>query len=124
MEEYNKYNKYKHDECIYEEINEIINIECYDCINKIKTVDCCKSTGSPNSYIDCKCYDKTIIKKICKKCNEIQDEINVLKNELDDVLYMLSYDIQNYKDCEYNINRLHNLSKMLREYNSLLLEKM
>lgn len=61
-----QYNKYKHDEYIYEEINEIINIECYDCINKIKILECCKSTGAPNCYIDCKCIDEIIIKKYVK----------------------------------------------------------
>lgn len=104
--------EYYHDECEFQEITETICIECEYCIDKHKTARCCK------------CFGRRITKMTCIKCRELEKLKQKLIDESDDILYNLSYDIKNYRDCEERINRLHGLSKLLRKINSVLLEKM
>lgn len=113
----------EHSECEYYEIKETINVQCKDCAYNIKTVQCCKTTGLPDYYIDCKCFVKTLVKKECKICYKIKESIIKLEFELDDLLYSLSYGIKHYKDCKGMIERLQSISMQLRDYNRILIEK-
>ena len=115
---------YYHDECEFQEITETICIECEDCIDKHKNAQCCKPSGFTDYQIECKCFGRRITKMTCIKCRELEKLKQKLIDESDDILYNLSYDIKNYRDCEEQINRLHGLSKSLRKINSVLLEKM
>ena len=113
----------EHSECEYYEIKTNIDVECKDCAYNIKSYQCCKSTGRPDYYIDCKCFVKTLVKKECKICYQIKESIIKLELELDDLLYSLSYDIKHYQDCSNKIDMLNTISMQLRDYNRILLEK-
>jgi len=115
---------YYHDECEFQEITETICVECEYCIDKPKTARCCKTSGFTDYQNECKCFGKRVTKMTCIKCRELEKLKQKLIDESDDILYNLSYDIKNYRDCEEQINRLHGLSKSLRKINSVLLEKM
>lgn len=111
--------------CEKKEINRTISIECFNCINNIREPDYCKSGSGCISYrVDCKCHDKIISVIECKICEQYKENINILKDELDELLYNLSYDIKQYEKCKDKIDRLHEISRILREYNRILLEKM
>ena len=112
-----------HPICEKEEITESIFVECYNCINNIRETRCSKSTGSINYHRECKCYDKITIHIVCKKCELITDLLVNLNDELDDLIYNLSYDIKKYKDCKDKINRIHEISKLMREYKSMIIHK-
>jgi hypothetical protein len=119
-----EHNEHFHSTCEKEQVIETVFIECHNCINHIREANCCKSGGSIIYEIDCNCIDKTITTIVCKKCECIKDKITCLKDELDELLYNLSYDIKTYNNCENRINRIHDISKRLREFDSLLLEKL
>ena len=107
---------YEHDKCEMEEITEKLSIQCENCIDKIKD----QRTGWIHN---CKCHDKYVKKMRCKTCARIKTRINSLQYTLDETLYFIAYDAKNFIDCEDNINRLHELSKELRQCNRILCEK-
>lgn len=90
-------------------------IQCSDCINGIKT--CSRDP-------DCACVDKTKSIMVCKACTIIRTDIKLLNDELDDLLYHLSYDIRNYKNCDEELARVARISIQLRELNRQLLENL
>jgi hypothetical protein len=110
-----------HHICEKEEITETVIIKCHNCINNINGFICCKS-GESYSY-DCSCKHKSITTLVCRNCESLKDLIANLKDELDELLYWLSVDIKKYYDCNNRIGRIEEISKLLREYNSILLEK-
>lgn len=112
---------YDHTDCEYEEIQETIHIECKDCIENIRQPRCCKTTGFTDYEIDCKCFDKIITKKVCRKCEDIKEQMDILNNELDEILYFISYEIRRYNDSIHLISRLGDISTKLRLYNNMLL---
>jgi len=112
-----------HSICVKEEVTESMFIECYNCIHKIKEAMCCKSSGSISYHTDCKCYEKTITHIICKKCELIRNLLIDLNEELDNLIYNVSYDIKKYIDCKDKINRIHEISKLMREYKSMIIHK-
>jgi hypothetical protein len=106
---------YEHDNCEMEEITEKLSIQCKNCIDKTKDL----RTGWSN----CKCGDKYVKKMRCKICSRIKIRINSLQYTLDETLYFIAYDAKNFIDCEDNINKLHELSKELRQCNRILCER-
>ena len=86
---------YDHDICKKEQIKETIN-----------------SNSNNNS------------KLICKKCEEIQDQINILNDELDEIMYYLPYRIKNCEDCDNEIKRTFIISKMLQQLNYILVKNL
>lgn len=100
----------QHDVCEKEEIFESTFIECKSCIDNV---------------IDhhCLCAHVSIKKYVCVKCYEIENKINSLKDEADETLYNLSYNIKNYSNCDDAIKKLGDISIALRQYNRMLLEK-
>ena len=113
-----------HHVCEKQDIIESVKLECYNCIHQLREANICKSSGSIHYSRNCTCHDKTITNKICQKCEEIKENITKLKYELDDLLYHLSYDIKNYKYCGDSIARIAEISILLREGNSILLEQL
>ena len=113
-----------HHICEKQDINGSVKIECYNCINNIKEAMVCKSSGAINYSRNCTCRDKIITSKTCNKCEEIKETITNLKDELDNLLYHLSYNIKNYEACGDAIARIADISILLRERNSILLEKL
>ena len=99
--------EYIHDVCEKEEILESVHIECENCIN-----------GFPS----CGCREIIMTKTICKKCYEIENKINSLKDELDHLLFSLGYNVKNYLDCEEDIEKINTISKLLRHLNRMLCE--
>jgi hypothetical protein len=57
---------------------------------------------------------------VCKKCEEIQNQINILNDELDEIMYYLPYRIKNYEDCDVAIKRTFIISKLLQQLNYIL----
>jgi phosphate uptake regulator len=102
-------NNYKHI-CNNTEIVQHINIECNNCINNINK--------------NCTCSTKIVKKILCSHCENIRNQIKQLEIEIDEILYNLSYDIKNYENCENMINRLSEISIILRFFHRILLEKM
>jgi hypothetical protein len=105
----------QHTACEMDEIRHTFFIECENCIDKIRD-------QRAGGIYDCKCCDKTRIIKVCLKCDQIKDAIQKLRDELDELLYNLHYNIKQYMDCADQISQIGFISNSLRHYNRLLLE--
>ncbi len=109
---------YEHSVCEKEEITESIFIECENCINYNNQI-----RRNEKTTCECNCYNKETIKTICKKCYEIENKINSLKDEIDETMFQLSYKIKQCVECGESIDKLYHLSVKLRQYNRMLIEK-
>jgi hypothetical protein len=105
--------EFEHNICEEVDLEDDIFIQCENCIDY----------ASDKLTNECSCKYKTVRKIICRKCYNIKNKINGLKDEVDKILYELSYNIKNYIDCQDLINDLEKKSILLRQYNRLLLDK-
>lgn len=97
----------EHDICSLDQTEESFYIECKSCIMN-------------DVLMDCSCVEKIIHRNYCAKCDEIENKINGLREEVDKTMYHLSYNIKNYANCDEEIDRLRQISQMLRLCNRLL----
>ena len=111
-----QYLNHQHDVCVKEVIEEIIMIECANCIDKV--ID----QRSGDIY-NCLCAERTLRKMACKHCNNIKKEIEDLNNHAEDITYHIRYNMKKYYDCTELIDELHKISILTRQYQRLLVEK-
>lgn len=103
----------EHDLCTLDENEESIYIECKSCI--MNTM--CEYLGTTHH---CGCGEKILYKIHCKKCYELENKINGLRDALDKSMFDLSYNIKNYSNCDEEIEHLRQISQMLRLCNRAL----
>ena len=112
--------KYYNGDCKCEktEVSSIIAIQCTNCIDDIR-----KPLHGREIW-GCTCQDVDIKHFICKTCAPIRDKIDRLKNELDELMDGIGYEIKQYMDCRDKIDQLKRISIELRHCNRRLLENL
>lgn len=101
--------------CEKKEVEKKIFIQCIDCIHGQY-----RYSREP----DCPCTDKIVNILVCEDCDKIRERMNELYYQLDDVLYNLSDNIHNCIDITELMNCTLLISTQLREYDSILRQKM
>ena len=105
---------YMHEKCEYETISEDVVIECEDCIRGIR---------SQRLMDNCSCKFIKIEKSVCCQCKDIRNHIVYLEDELDSIIYNLSYDIKKLQPCNTMLDRIKDISIQLRVLSSYLLSR-
>jgi GTPase Era involved in 16S rRNA processing len=102
--------------CTYYTDSQIIKIECENCIDQVKDQNGC--------IYDCKCYNKTIIKKTCVKCEVLKDCIEKCQEEIAKMLSEEEYKIKNLCTCDENVfKKIPELVRKMRHCKRVLLQK-
>ena len=112
--------RYYHGDCKCDktEVSSTIAIQCANCIDDIR------APLRGREIWGCTCRDVDIKHFICKTCASLRDKIDGLKNELDELMYDIGYEMKQYTDCRDNIDRLKRISVELQHYNRRLLENL
>lgn len=104
--------------CPKTETSSTIVIQCANCINNTNEPLCEQET------IECTCTETRIRHFICNTCAPIRDKIDMLRIELDEILYNVGYEIKQYMDCMSKIERIKQISIELQHCNRRLLENL
>ena len=107
--------KYKH-QCKKIIQNNYIFIECDECINRYDDVNVDITNAT------CNCKYEILKQTICKRCCDIELEIEDIKNNIDIILNKVNIRIKNYEDCSSDLMRLLEMSCSIRKLNKILLE--
>jgi hypothetical protein len=112
------------------------NCECV-CEKNIKTTTFfiqCKECIDPSPELiqmikrgyECDCCETTITYNECI-CNEYREKIDLLKDELDHIIYFsnnMMNEIKHYNKCDDNLYRIKQISIEMRQLNRMLLENL
>ena len=111
--------KYYHGDCVCEKkkVPTRIVIKCENCMDK-------DSYYRNRSGYTCSCIDTEIMHEICEICAHDRDEIDVLNDKFDDLMYNVTYDIKNFVDGEDKLKEVLKISKEMRQLNRKLLSRL
>ena len=111
--------KYYHGDCVCEKkkVPTRIVIKCENCMDK-------DSYYRNRSGYTCSCIDTEIMHDICEMCAHDRDEIDVLNDKFDDLMYNVTYDIKNFIDGEDKLKEVLKISKEMRQLNRKLLSRL
>jgi hypothetical protein len=129
---YDKYNKtrtmenqsnsrYYHGDCVCEKkkVPTQIAVECEDCI----VDDPLRYENNRREYA-CNCVDVEIMHEICETCAHDRDQIDVLNDKLDKLMYHIPYDIKKFINCEDKLKEVSKISNEMRHLNRKLLTRL
>ena len=106
--------------CVKTKCPSEIVIQCETCINCPVEVKQLEQAG----WYVCDCRNFTITHEICKICSKLRDEIDVLNEELDELIYNMVLEIKMFADCNDKLQRINTISRELRNCNRMLLENL
>lgn len=111
---------YYHGDCLCAktETSSTILIQCANCIDDIR------APLRGREIWGCTCTEATITHFICRTCASIRDKIDMLKDELDEIIYQIGYEMKQYMDCRVKLDRMKQISIELQHCNRRLLENL
>jgi len=106
-----------HDECCFEDVEEVVFVECANCIDVLKD-------QRDGSISDCKCFERKIVRSVCRHCGSIRKKIDELLKRVDELLANIRYCSERFLVCTNEIDELKKTTILLQHYNRTLLEKL